>query len=129
GGVAAETASTNAAVAATRGQVVTYSGVPAVTFFFSSSGGHTENIENVWSGATPEPWLRGVSDPYDSAGGDPYHHWGYDLTVAIQVQDAGSWRTVAHTQLQSDGTYVAQLPGPGTYRVVYGGLDGPAVSV
>ena len=46
GGVAAETASTNAAVAATRGQVVTYDGEPVVTFFFSTSGGRTENVEN-----------------------------------------------------------------------------------
>ena len=54
GGVAAETAATDAAVAATRGQVVTYHGVPVVTYFFNSSGGHTENIENVWAGSTPE---------------------------------------------------------------------------
>src|SRR5205807_3570774 len=41
GGVAAETPSTDAAVAATHGQVVTYKGKPVTTFFFSSSGGHT----------------------------------------------------------------------------------------
>jgi stage II sporulation protein D len=81
-GIAAETPSTDAAVAATTGQVVTFGGVPAVTYFFSSSGGHTENIENVWSRATPEPWLRGVTDPYDGAGGDPYHSWGYDMSLA-----------------------------------------------
>jgi stage II sporulation protein D len=81
-GVAAETPPTNAAVAGTRGQVVTYRNVPVVTYFFNSSGGHTENIEVVWPGATPEPWLRGVPDPYDGAGGDPYHRWGYNLTMA-----------------------------------------------
>jgi stage II sporulation protein D len=80
-GVAAETPSTNAAVATTRGQVVTYRSVPVVTYFFNSSGGHTENIEVVWPGAKPEPWLRGVPDPYDGAGGDPYHRWGYNLTM------------------------------------------------
>ena len=51
-GVAAETPATDAAVAATRGQVVTYDGAPSVTYFFSSSGGYTENIENAWPGAT-----------------------------------------------------------------------------
>jgi SpoIID/LytB domain protein len=81
-GISAEQPSTDAAVAATRGQVVTYNGLPVVTYFFNSSGGHTENIENVWPGATPEPWLRGVPDPYDNAGGDPYHRWAYDLTLA-----------------------------------------------
>src|SRR6202451_285118 len=60
GGVSAETPSTNAAVAATSGQIVTYDGQPAVTYFFASSGGHTESIQNVWAGATPEPWLVGV---------------------------------------------------------------------
>ena len=82
GGVAAETAATDAAVAATRGQVVTYHGVPVVTYFFNSSGGHTENIENVWAGSTPEPWLRGVPDPYDGVAGDPYHAWGSELSLA-----------------------------------------------
>jgi stage II sporulation protein D len=82
GGVGAETATTDAAVAATRGQIVTYHGSPAVTYFFNSSGGHTENVEVVWPGATPEPWLKGVPDPYDDAGGDPYHRWGSDMTAA-----------------------------------------------
>ena len=58
-GVAAETSSTDAAVAATRGQVVTYGGVPVVTYFFSSSGGHTENIENVWTGRPPRRGCAG----------------------------------------------------------------------
>jgi stage II sporulation protein D len=82
GGVAAETPTTDAAVAATSGEIVIYRGVPAVTYFYNSSGGHTENVEKAWPGASPEPWLRGVDDPYDAAGGDPYHAWGYDLPVA-----------------------------------------------
>jgi stage II sporulation protein D len=88
-GVAAETPSTDAAVAATAGQVVTYRGEPAVTYFFNSSGGHTENIENVWPGAAPEPWLRGVSDPYDNAGGDPFHAWGQDMTASAAAARLG----------------------------------------
>ena len=90
GGVAAETSSTDAAVAVTRGQVVTYDGTPAVTYFFNSSGGHTENVEDVWPGSTPEPWLRGVPDPYDAAGGDPYHSWGYDLDTGTAALKLGS---------------------------------------
>ena len=90
GGVAAEAASSDAAVAATRGQIVTYHGVPATTYYFSSSGGYTENIENVWLGSTPEPWLHGVADPYDGAGGDPYHRWSYSLTMGDATRDLGS---------------------------------------
>ncbi|HWF75339.1 MAG TPA: SpoIID/LytB domain-containing protein [Solirubrobacteraceae bacterium] len=74
GGVRAETPRSDAAVAATRGQVVTYRGRPAVTYFFSSSGGRTENNENVFSGS-PDPWLRGVGDPYDGAGSNPNFRW------------------------------------------------------
>jgi stage II sporulation protein D len=81
-GVAAEGPATDAAIATTRGQIVTYGGAPATTYFFSSSGGYTEDIQNVWLGVTPEAWLIGVPDPYDGAGGNPYHRWSFRMTVA-----------------------------------------------
>jgi SpoIID/LytB domain protein len=65
-GVAAETSRTNQAVAATANQIVTYAGRPAITYFFASSGGVTESIQNSFLGSQPEPWLVGVSDPYES---------------------------------------------------------------
>jgi stage II sporulation protein D len=241
-GLAAETRSTNAAVAGTRGQIVTYRGLPAITYFFNSSGGYTENIENVWPGAKPEPWLRGVRDPYDDAGGDPYHRWGYEMSparasaklgglvkgaligirvtkhgasprilraqvigmrggtnvtgsqlqsafgllttyaefttistypgrlpatdlgalrelvravpvvgqlldapgpavrgtvfpgrrgagIAVQIRTARGWRTVSRPRLGLGGAYAVHVGKPGTYRVVYRGLKGPAVHV
>jgi stage II sporulation protein D len=73
GGVAAETASTNQAVADTRGQVVTFDGQPVVTFFFSTSGGRTEAVENTNVGAGPQPHLKSVADPYDDV--SPKHRW------------------------------------------------------
>jgi stage II sporulation protein D len=89
GGVKAETPSTNAAVAATAGQIVSYGGKPAVTYFFASSGGYTESIQNVWAGASPEPWLRGVPDPYDNAGQDPYHSWSSQMSLAAAARKLG----------------------------------------
>jgi stage II sporulation protein D len=74
GGIAAETASTIAAVTATRGQVVTYDGAPVVTYFFSTSGGRTEDVENSFVGSAPKPWLKSVKDPYDDV--SPKHRWG-----------------------------------------------------
>jgi stage II sporulation protein D len=65
-GVAAETAATNAAVAATAGQIVLYDGRPAITYYFASSGGMTEDNENSFLGSQPEPWLRGVPDAYET---------------------------------------------------------------
>jgi stage II sporulation protein D len=73
-GFGAETPTTSSAVAATSGEVVTYNGTVVVTYFFSTSGGHTENVENVFSASDPKPWLRGVSDPHDNS--SPYHRWG-----------------------------------------------------
>ncbi len=73
-GVLSETPSTTRATQATAGQVVTYGGNVATTFFFSTSGGQTENIENAFPGSAPKPWLKGVDDPYDNA--SPYHRWG-----------------------------------------------------
>jgi stage II sporulation protein D len=78
-GKAAETTRSNAAVAATAGQIVTYGGRPAITYFFSSSGGHTESIQNSFIGASPEPWLVGVADPYESG---PLHQWSVTMSFA-----------------------------------------------
>jgi stage II sporulation protein D len=72
-GVAAETKRTDAAVRATRGLVVTWHGRAVTTYFFSTSGGHTENVEDSFVGADPKPWLKGVSDPYER--GAPLHTW------------------------------------------------------
>ncbi len=77
-GVAAETAASNAAVAATAGQIVEYEGKPAVTYYFASSGGMTENIENSFIGAPPEPWLKGVPDAYETKASD----WKLSMSFA-----------------------------------------------
>src|SRR3954466_512249 len=78
-GVRAERPSTNAAINATRGQIVTYSGQPVTTYFFSTSGGRTENVEESVLGTTPRPWLRSVNDPYDDV--SPWHRWTVRMTM------------------------------------------------
>jgi stage II sporulation protein D len=72
-GVTGESVRSDAAVRATAGRIVTYNGVPAVTYYFSTSGGYTEDIEFSFVGALSKPWLVGVPDPYD--GLSPYHRW------------------------------------------------------
>ncbi len=70
-----------AAVNSTLGQTSTYQGNPIQAFYSSSSGGHTENSENVFVQALP--YLRGVDDPYDSANGqNSLHAWTRDITFA-----------------------------------------------
>ncbi len=74
GGIAKETPASDRAVAATLGQIVTYRGKPAATYYFDSSGGETESIQNAFLGSAPQPWLVGVPDPFDVL--SPSHHFG-----------------------------------------------------
>jgi stage II sporulation protein D len=68
GGVLLEHSRSNLAVAQTSGQVVTYNGAVANTYFFTVAGGYTENNEYAWTSVTgkandtPIPYLRGVPD-------------------------------------------------------------------
>jgi stage II sporulation protein D len=71
-GIAGESAEGNAAVDATSGQVVTLNGAPVITYFFSTSGGRTEDSSNVFGGE-PRSWLQSVPDPYE--GDVALHRW------------------------------------------------------
>ena len=73
GGMPAESTPARDAVNGTASQVVLYKGELAQTFFFSSSGGRTANVQDVW-GSKPTPYLVSVPDPYDTL--SPYHDWG-----------------------------------------------------
>jgi SpoIID/LytB domain protein len=79
GGIRAETPRSDQAVYATLGQVLTYNGQVARTYYSSSSGGRTEAVEDAWPGSAPVPYLRSVPDPYDTY--SPHHDWGpYELS-------------------------------------------------
>jgi stage II sporulation protein D len=84
GGVEAETPTTDQAVRETKAEVVTHGGQPVVTFFFSTSGGQTEDVENTPLGGEPRAWLRSVEDPYDSF--SPKHKWG---PIQLTLKQAG----------------------------------------
>jgi stage II sporulation protein D len=71
---------TNEAVDATAGEIVTYAGQPIPTFYFSTSGGRTESVENVFYNSPPRPYLVSVEDPYDGA--SPKHRWRFTFTSA-----------------------------------------------
>lgn len=59
-GTAAEKAVSNAAIKATRGEVLTYGGKPIEALFHTDSGGMTENSEDVWGSHVP--YLRAAKD-------------------------------------------------------------------
>ena len=73
-GIAGEKPSATAAVQATAGKVVLYRGQIATTYFFSTSGGRTATVTDVWPSSERIPYLVSVADPYDSA--SPHHQWG-----------------------------------------------------
>jgi len=88
-GVSAETESTNTAVDMTKGMVLTYDGNPIGSYFFSSSGGHTANVKNVWGSSFP--YLCGVEDPFESED-SPRHTWSATLTkdeIADALKQSG----------------------------------------
>lgn len=73
GGVSAEKMSTNQAVDETRGLIMYYQNEPIQAVYHSSSGGSTEDAENIWGERTP--YLRGVSDEFSL--GSPHDVWEY----------------------------------------------------
>jgi SpoIID/LytB domain protein len=70
-----------AAVDETNGQVILYDSVPIQALYSSSSGGYTENNENVWGG-TPIPYLRGVRDGADAVDANPNHTWSVEMSYS-----------------------------------------------
>ena len=70
-----------AAVIGTAGQVITHQGSLIEAFYMASSGGYTENNENVWGGS-PIPYLRGVCDPGDYTAANAARVWSTTMTDA-----------------------------------------------
>ena len=63
-GTGSANANTDAAVDQTAGQYLMYNGELCETYYYSSNGGASEDVENVWTEAIP--YLRGVVDPYEA---------------------------------------------------------------
>lgn len=79
-------ATSDSAVDATYGQYVTYDGKIAETYYHASSGGATEDVENIWNAYVP--YLRGVQDTYLTN----VVNWSATLTndtVAAILRDKG----------------------------------------
>ncbi|TAO05668.1 MAG: SpoIID/LytB domain-containing protein [Phormidium sp. SL48-SHIP] len=69
-GMQEESSQTHRATDATRSQVLSHNGQVIEAVFHASSGGHTEDVEQVWDEV--KPYLRGVPDfDHDS----PNYHW------------------------------------------------------
>src|SRR5262245_5318992 len=77
-----------AAVRQTERQVVVDGGQTIQAFYMSSSGGYTENNENVWGG-DPVSYLRGVCDPGDYTTSNPNATWLETFSSAQVTHELG----------------------------------------
>ncbi len=84
-----ESESTNLAVKSTSGQRLYYNNELIDALYFSSSGGYTDNSENVWQGIIP--YLRGVNDSYEK------EHKTWSRTVTLN--DLNKFLTDSHSNI------------------------------
>jgi stage II sporulation protein D len=75
GGESARHPWSDGAVAATRGKILLYDGEPALALFHSSSGGFTEDMEDVWGSGLP--YLKATPDPHSPA-------MDWDLSISLK---------------------------------------------
>jgi len=80
-GVGSEAPGPTQAVRDTRGQILTYDGAPAQTFYFSSSGGRTISALDAFG--LDLPYLESVADPWDAV--SPNHAWAPQLLTGAQL--------------------------------------------
>jgi stage II sporulation protein D len=107
GGVAAERPRSDRAVYATLGQVLTWDGQVARTYYSSSSGGRTESVQDAWPGAAPIPYLRSVPDPYDTY--SPHHNWGpYNFSATRLAAQLGLGSAIESVRVQRDDSFRAE---------------------
>jgi SpoIID/LytB domain protein len=107
GGVRAERPRSDHAVFATLGQVLTWDGQVARTYYSSSSGGRTEAVQDAWPGSAPIPYLRSVPDPYDTY--SPHHDWGpYNFSASSLAAQLGLGSPVESVQVRRDSSLRAE---------------------
>lgn len=76
-GLDTEYTTTHEAVNGTHGQIMTYQDSVILAAFHSSSGGYTENVEDIWT--SPLPYLRSVVD-YDHE--SPVFEWQQVIPIS-----------------------------------------------
>jgi len=118
-GLETEASTTHQAVEATAGQVMTYGGQVILAVFHSASGGHTENVEDIW--ASPLPYLRGVPD-YDA--GAPVYEWTKDFSsveLSGKISGVGNIIEMTPERVTPQGRIITmRVKGTGGSRSVSG---------
>lgn len=84
GGVKSEHPNTRQAVEETSGVVATYNGKLVGLYFFATSGGATEDVENVWG--SKYGYLRSVEDTYENPEKASRYNWTVTLSKS-QIEE------------------------------------------
>ncbi len=101
-GAASEAPGPSQAVRETSGQILTFDGAAAQTFYFSSSGGRTVSALDAFG--LDLPYLVSVDDPWDAV--SPNHAWPPQLLTASQLATRLGLKDPV-----ADVAYVAGTPG------------------
>ncbi len=126
GGVKSEHPNTRQATSETSGVLATYQGKVVSLYFFATSGGHTEDVENVWGSSYG--YLRGVDDSYEEPNKANKYSWttnltksdieaklvskGVDIGSLVEITTdkiSGTGRVMALTFHGTEGKYTAKL--------------------
>jgi len=123
GGYDIEKPGSNQAVDETTGKLLKYNGQIVQTYYHSTSGGHTESIENIWSGSLP--YIVGTYDPYSI--GAPNTDWELSYTrseiesiLANNGHDIGTLKDVRIDEVSENGR---------VQKLVFVGTKGEAVFI
>lgn len=135
GGYVKEGSNSVKGVDQTKGKVLMYNGKPASVFYFSTSGGSTEDVKNVWNSKGDFPYLTSVADKYEPIG-LKYSKWqeiltreqiktklkaqGYDLGEILSVQAIEFSPAGRVTKLLITGTKDKKTFEKGACRTVLG---------
>jgi len=118
-GLQTESSGTYSAVDATAGQVLTYNNQIILAVFHSASGGHTENVEDVWT--EPLPYLRAVPD-FDQ--GAPVYQWKESFTrdqMSNKISGVGNVVSIKPERTTAYGSVLTmKVVGDGGSRVMSG---------
>lgn len=103
-GYSGEDSKTNAIVDETEGEIICYNGTPIEAVFSASTGGYTENSENVWNSVVP--YLRAVPE----VGEYGNNTWTKTLTLSqldsllsAKGENIGSAQDIVITKISTGG--------------------------
>lgn len=111
GGVESEHENTRQATEETKGILAKYKGEVVALYFFATSGGQTEDVENVWG--SPYGYLKSVPDTYENPDKASKYSWTMTLTKSEIEQklsdygvNIGSLKNITVDKVTSSGRIV-----------------------